>query len=133
VSAAAPPNLFGEVEGEDTALVLVGFRSGAVGFLASSVAAPGSAGIQWAWVRGSEGSLAVDHRGRFLVLRGARGIRRRIFLRDRRGLVAQLAEFVAAVREGRPPALPAESTRDDLAVVLAAYQSMASGEVVELA
>jgi predicted dehydrogenase len=132
VWAAAPPNLFGEVEGEDTALVVVRFRSGAVGTLATSVAAPGSPRVQWAWVTGTEGSLAVDHRGRFLVLRGPRGTRRRIFFRDRRGLEAQLAEFVAAVRAGRPPALPPEATRDDLAVVLAAYHSMASGQVVEL-
>ena len=59
---------------------------------------------QWAWVTGTEGSLGVDHRGRALWLRGRAGRRLRVFVRDRRGLVAQMDEFVAAVREGRPPA-----------------------------
>ena len=132
VSAVAPPNLFGEVEGEDTAFVLVRFRAGAVGVLASSVAAPRLPRLQWAWVTGTEGSLAVDHRGRYLVVRARRRSRRVLFLRDRRGLRAQLADFVEAVRAGRPPALPAESTREDLQVVLAAYRSMEIGQTVDL-
>ena len=48
----------------------------------------------------------------------------------RRGLVAQLTEFVAAVREGRPPTLPPESAREDLALVLAAYRSLDLGAPV---
>jgi predicted dehydrogenase len=54
----------------------------------------------------------------------------RLFVRDRRGLSAQLGEFLAAVREGRPPALDPRSTRDDLAVVLAAYRSIETGRAV---
>jgi predicted dehydrogenase len=50
-----------------------------------------------------------------------------VFVRDRRGLAAQLAEFVASVREGRPPVLPPESARTDLALVLAAYRSLETG------
>jgi predicted dehydrogenase len=56
----------------------------------------------------------------------------RVFLRDRRGLRAQLAEFLAAVRERRPPVPPPESARDDLAVVQAAYRAMATGRPVRL-
>ena len=67
------------------------------------------------------------HRGRALCLRGRSGPRVRVFVRDRRGLVAQLGEFVAAVREGRPPALAPESARADLALVLAAYRSLEIG------
>ncbi len=133
VSAVAPPNLYPEVEGEDTAFVLVRFRSGAAGVLATSLAAPGLLRQQTGWVSGTEGSLAVDTRGRFLWVRGAGGNRLRLFLRDRRGLSAQLVAFIAAVREGRPPALPPASTRQDLAVVLAAYRAIAMGETVALA
>ncbi|MGH7265202.1 MAG: Gfo/Idh/MocA family protein [Candidatus Rokuibacteriota bacterium] len=132
VSAAAPPNLVRELEGEDTAFLLVRFRSGAVGLLANSLAAPGLPRLQRTWVTGTRGSLAVDNRGRALWLRGPRGTRVRLFLRDRRGLSAQLAEFVAAVRERRPPALDPGSTRDDLAVVLAAYRSIETGRAVTL-
>ncbi len=127
IFAQAPPNLFPTVEGEDTVFLLVRFQGGAVATLVNSIAAPGLPRLQWAWVTGSEGSLGVDHRGRALWLRG-RSIRRaRAFVRDKRGLVAQLGEFVAAVREGRLPALPPESARVDLAVVLAAYRSLETG------
>jgi predicted dehydrogenase len=82
------------------------------------------------WITGSAGSVGADPRGRFLWVR-ARGRRRlRLFFRDRRGLAAQLAEFVAAVRERREPALPAAESREDLAVVLAAYRSLETGTAV---
>jgi UDP-N-acetyl-2-amino-2-deoxyglucuronate dehydrogenase len=127
VVAFAPPGAFSTSEGEDTILLLVRFRSGAVATLANSVAAPGLPRLQWTWLTGTEGSLGVDHRGRALWLRTRRRSRMRVFVRDRRGLVAQLTEFVAAVREGRPPALPPESAREDLALVLAAYRSLETG------
>lgn len=132
VSAASPPNLFDDVEGEDTAYVLVRFRDGAVGALTISIAAPGLPRPQWSWASGTAGSLGVDNRGRLLWLRRPRGSRLRGFFRDHRGLRAQLAEFLAAVREGRPPALPPQATRDDLAVVCAAYRSIETGHAIDL-
>jgi predicted dehydrogenase len=127
VIAAAPTKTFPAAEGEDTVFALLRFRNGAVGALANSVAAPRLPRWQWAWITGTEGSMGVDYRGRALWLRGRSGARARAFVRDRRGLVAQLREFVAAVREGRPPALPPESAREDLAMVLAAYRSLELG------
>ena len=127
VMAVAPPNALPGVEGEDTAFLLLRFRNGAVGTLTNSAAAPGLPRWQWAWVTGTEGSLGVDHRGRAMWLRGRSGSRVRVFVRDRRGLVAQLTEFVGAVREGRPPRLAPESARADLALVLAAYESLETG------
>jgi predicted dehydrogenase len=127
--ALAPAKTF-PAEGEDTVFVMLRFRSGAVAALANSIAAPRLPRWQWAWLTGTEGSLGVDHRGRALWLRGRSGTRARAFVRDRRGLVAQLTEFVAAVREGRPPTLPPESAREDLALVLAAYRSLDLGAPV---
>jgi predicted dehydrogenase len=132
VTAVAPPNLFADLDGEDTAFLLMRHRSGAVSLFANSLAAPGLPRSQSAWVTGTEGSLGVDNRGRWLWLRGARRSRFRVYLRDQRGLRAQLAEFVEAVRAGRPPALDARSARDDVAVVAAAYASMESGLPVRL-
>jgi predicted dehydrogenase len=132
VMAWAPPNVFAGIEGEETIFLLLRFRSGAVGTLANSIAAPRLPRGQWAWVTGTEGSLGVNHGGRALWLRGRGGGRFRAFVRDRRGLVAQLAEFIASVREGRPPGLPPESARVDLALVLAAYRSLETGRPVEL-
>jgi predicted dehydrogenase len=128
--AMAPPGAFAGLDGEDTIFLLLRFRSGAVATLANSVAAPGLPRWQWTWVTGAEGSLGIDHRGRALWLRRRSGTRFRLFVRDRRGLVAQLAEFVAAVREGRPPTLAPESARADLELVLAAYRSLETGRPV---
>lgn len=132
VSAMAPPNLFPELEGEDTAFLLLRFRDGAVGGLVNSLAAPRLPRRQVSWVTGTEGSLGADNLGRYLWLRAPRGNRLRVFLRDRRGLRAQLAEFVAAVREGRSPVLPPASARQDVAVVCAAYRSIETGRPVTL-
>jgi predicted dehydrogenase len=124
VTAMAPANVFSGLDAEDSIFVLLRFRSGAVGTLVNSVAAPGLPRWQWLWATGTDGSLGIDHRGRALRLRGRGGRRFHVFLRDRRGLGRQLTEFVAAVREGRPPALAPESARADLALVLAAYRSL---------
>lgn len=132
VTAVAPPTLLAGFEGEDTVFLLLHFRSGAVGALVNSLAAPGLPRWQWATVSGTTGSLGLDSRGYLLWVRGQAGTRVRLFLRDRRGLVAQLREFVDAVRVGRPPALAPESTRDDLAIVLAAYRSIQTGDSVVL-
>jgi predicted dehydrogenase len=132
VSAVAAPHVFSGVEGEETAFVLVRFRAGAVGVLANSLAAPGLPRLQWSWVSGTAGSLGVDNRGHYLWLRGPRRRRLRVFFRDLRGLRAQLAAFVAAVREGRPAAPDPRATREDLALVLAAYRSIDTGQTVTL-
>ena len=133
VFALVPTKTFPSAEGEDTVFLMLRFRNGAVATLANSIAAPGLPRWQWAWLTGTEGSIGVDHRGRALWLRGRSGTRARAFVRDRRGLVAQLAEFVAAVRERRAPALPPESAREDLAMVLAAYRSLDLGVPVAVA
>lgn len=132
VAAMAPPNLFPELEAEDTVLLLLRFESGAVATLANSIGAPGLPGWQWACATGTEGSLGVDQRGRVLWVRSRSGSRVRAFLRDRRGLQAQLAEFVAAIGAGRDPVPAAAAARADLAVVEAAYRSLALGAPVTL-
>lgn len=132
VTAVSPSRTFAGLEGEDTVFMLLRFRSGAVGTFANSIAAPGLLRWQWTWLTGSEGSLGIDHRGRFLWLRGRSGARLRLFLRDRRGLVAQLTEFVSAVRDGRPPEPAPEVGRADLELVLAAYRSIETGQPVSL-
>ena len=105
VMAMAPPNALSPGSRARTrSSCSSGSGAGPSATLANSIAAPGLPRWQWTWVTGTEGSLGVDHRGRAVWLRGRSGTRARLFVRDRRGLVAQLAEFVAAVREGRPPA-----------------------------
>ena len=45
---------------------------------------------------------------------------------------AQLADFVAAVREGRPPRVTTQDARTTLAVILAMYESARTGRPVTL-
>lgn len=133
VFALAPPKTHTRMEGEDTVSLLVKFTGGVVGFLSNSLATPGIPGLQWSTLTGSDGVLFVHHRGRFIWLRSRRGQRVRLFLRgDWRGHQAMLAELVAAVRVGRDPEMDGREGRRDLALVLAAYQSLKAGEPVEV-
>ena len=120
------------MEGEDTISLLVEFTGGVVGFLSNSVATPGILGLQWSTLTGSEGVLFVHHRGRFTWLRGWRGQRVHFFIRDWRGYHAMLREFVAAARAGRTAEMDGREGRRDLALVLAAYESLKTGQPVEV-
>ncbi|MBI4608900.1 MAG: Gfo/Idh/MocA family oxidoreductase [Candidatus Rokubacteria bacterium] len=128
VFALAPPNVLAGMGGEDTASLVVEFAGGTVGFLSNSLAAPGIPRLQWSTLMGSDGTLFVDNRGRFLWLRSRRGRRVRFFLgQDWRGHGAMLAEFVAALASSRAPEMDGVEARRDLAVVVAAYRSMQTG------
>jgi predicted dehydrogenase len=130
IAALAPPPAFPGLEAEDSAVLIGRLGTGGVFSLALSHAAPRLPRPQWIWITGRDGSLGVESAGRAVWLRGARRSRVRVFLRDRRGLGPQMAEFVAAVREGRPPRPGSLEARADLAVVLAAYRSIVTGAMV---
>lgn len=132
VYALRPPQTVEEMEGEDSVYLLARLRSGAVAALINSVGTPGILRTQCSSVSGTEGTLFLDNRGRFLLLRGQRGRRFSLFLRDRRGHRAMLREFVAAIGERRRPQMAGEEGRLDLAVVLAAYRSLDLGRPVEV-
>jgi predicted dehydrogenase len=132
VFALSPPKAQTGMEGEDTISLLVEFTGGVVGFLSNSVATPGILGLQWSTLMGSEGVLFVHHRGRFTWLRGRRGQRVHFFVRDWRGYQAMLREFVAAASAGRTAEMDGREGRRDLALVLAAYESLKTGQPVEV-
>lgn len=133
VFALSPPRTLVRMEGEDTVNLLVEFTDGVVGFLSNSLATPGIPRLQWSTLTGSDGALFVDHRGRFLWLRSRRGQRVRVFARgDWRGYRAMLAEFVEAVRAARASEMDGIEGRRDLAMVLAAYRSVETGQPEEV-
>lgn len=133
VFALSPPRTLVRMEGEDTVSLLVEFTDGVVGFLSNSLATPGIPRLQWSTLTGSDGALFVDHRGRFLWLRSRRGQRVRIFARgDWRGYRAMLAELVEAVRAARASEMDGIEGRRDLALVLAAYRSVETGQPEEV-
>jgi UDP-N-acetyl-2-amino-2-deoxyglucuronate dehydrogenase len=130
--ALRAPQTF-DMAGEDAVDLLAELEGGTVGVLANSLAARGVPRFQWSSVTGTRGTCFVENRGRVLLLRGEAGLRVRVFRRDARGHVAMLKAFDRAMTEGRADEMDGEAGRRDLAVVLAAYRSIAQGQPVELA
>jgi predicted dehydrogenase len=136
-----------QVEVEDTALALVRFGSGAVGTIMSSTAAyPGFP--QRLEVTGTDGTVIVQD-GR--IVRRAFGSMAGDGAPDRdpgggAGLgaaadpaaievashAAQIADLLAAIEEGRPPAADGQAGRDALEIVRAVYESARTGRTVRL-
>jgi predicted dehydrogenase len=73
----------------------------------------------------------VDNRGRVVAVRGGGRPSVRLFRRDTRGHEAMLTAFREAMRTGIAREMDGAEGRRDLAVVLAAYRSIAEGCAVE--
>jgi UDP-N-acetyl-2-amino-2-deoxyglucuronate dehydrogenase len=137
-----------QIEAEDTALAIVRFGSGAVGTILSSTAAfPGFP--QRLEITGTEGTVIVED-GQ-IVRRGfgagARadggdgkdggdgtqpGTAADPAALDVSGHAAQIADLLAAIDEGREPAVNGQAGRDALQIVCAVYESARSGRTVIL-
>jgi UDP-N-acetyl-2-amino-2-deoxyglucuronate dehydrogenase len=136
-----------QIEVEDTSLAILRFTSGAVGTILSSTAAfPGFP--QRLEITGTRGTVTIED-GQIV---------RRAFAHDARqegggarqdsgaraaaaadpaaldvsGHAAQLADLLAAIDEGREPAVGGEAGRDALEIVRAVYESSRSGRTVVL-
>jgi UDP-N-acetyl-2-amino-2-deoxyglucuronate dehydrogenase len=122
-----------DLGGEDAVDLLAELSEGVVGFLSNSLGARGVPRVQWSSVTGADGTIFADNRGRLIVVRGRGRTRVRLFRRDTRGHEAMLRAFADSVASGRPPESDGASGRRDLAVVLAAYRSVAERRPVDLA
>jgi UDP-N-acetyl-2-amino-2-deoxyglucuronate dehydrogenase len=138
-----------QIEAEDTALAIVRFASGAVGTILSSTAAyPGFP--QRLEITGTEGTVIIEDGE---VARRAFGAGARPDGDDRgdsrgdgrrpgtatdpaaldvSGHAAQIADLLAAIDEGREPAVDGQAGRDALEIVCAVYESARSGHAVTL-
>jgi predicted dehydrogenase len=141
-----------QIEAEDTSLAIVRFTSGAVGTIMSSTAAfPGFP--QRLEITGTKGTVIIED-GR-LVSRAfgddaqpadggaqpadggprlgvAAGAAADPAALDLSGHAAQLADLLAAIDEGRAPAVDGEAGRAALEIVCAVYESSRSGRTVTL-
>jgi predicted dehydrogenase len=120
-----------DMAGEDAVDLLAELEGGAVGVLANSLAARGVPRFQWSSVTGTRGTCFVENRGRVVLVRGEAGLRVRVFRRDTRGHVAMLKAFDLAMTHGHADEMDGDAGRRDLAVVLAAYRSIAERRPVE--
>jgi predicted dehydrogenase len=132
------------IEAEDTALALVRFTSGAVGTILSSTAAfPGFP--QRLEITGTAGTVIVED-GRIvrralgpgapaddgLTDGGSSGAAADPAAIDVASHAAQIADLLAAIDEGREPAVDGQAGRDALEIVCAAYESARLGRTVSL-
>jgi len=130
VFALRPRQTIAEMGGEDAVDLLAECEAGVVGFIANSLAAPGRSRFQWSSVTGTRATCFVDNRGRWAFVRGPDGVRLRLFRRDTRGHELMLRVFIDTMASGRVSEMDGAEGRRDLAVVLAAYQSIAEGRPV---
>jgi predicted dehydrogenase len=133
VYALRPAQTLDTMVGEDAVDVLAELEGGAVAVLSNSLAARGLPRFQWSSISGTEGSCMADNRGRVVLVRGARGVRVRLFRRDLRGHEAMLSAFAESMTTGRAPETDGAAGRRDLAVVLAAYRSIQERRPIDLA
>jgi len=136
-----------QIEVEDTALAIVRFGSGAVGTILSSTAArPGFP--QRLEITGTEGTVIVED-GRIARRAFGAGTQRPgddaagdegagpgaaadPAAVDVAGHAAQIADLLAAIDEGREPAVGGEAGRAALEIVCAVYESARTGRTVRL-
>jgi predicted dehydrogenase len=136
-----------QIEVEDTALAIVRFSSGAVGTILSSTAAlPGFP--QRLEITGTEGTVIVED-GRIVRRAFGAGVRAGTdpdggagpavadvgsdpAAVDVAGHAAQIADLLAAIDEGREPAVGGEAGREALEIVCAVYESARTGRTVRL-
>ena len=132
VMALRPPQTLRGMEGEDAITLLAELESGALGLLSNSLGARGLARLQWSTLTGTRGSCLADNRGRFVLVRGEGGTRFRLFRRDVRGYEAMLTAFGRAMSDGAAVETDGAAGRADLAIVLAAYRSLAERGPVDV-
>jgi predicted dehydrogenase len=141
-----------QIEAEDTSLAIVRFTSGAVGTIMSSTAAfPGFP--QRLEITGTKGTVIIED-GRLVSrafgdgkqaadggaqlaeggprLGAGAGAGADPVALDFSGHAAQLADLLAAIDEGRAPAVDGEAGRAALEIVCAVYESSRSGRPVTL-
>ncbi len=132
VFALRPPPTHAGMEGEDAMALVARLGGEAVGLLSNSLGSPGIPRFQWSTITGTRAAGFADNRGRVVLIRGAGGTRLSIFRRDTRGYEAMLSAFREAMRRGHACEMDGAAGRADLAVVLAAYRSIAEARAVDL-
>ncbi len=116
------------VEDEDLGVALIGFANGASAILEESFAVPADQSYCDATFFGSEGLLRVTTWGGIGYSRFGEPWREvPIPESGLNGFEAEIAEFVAAIREEREPSVTGEDGRRALALIQAIYASARSG------
>jgi predicted dehydrogenase len=117
-------------EGEDSAQVLVRFADGKVGSIVTSWAYEPAAVTEKFSVVGENGSLWSD--GKTLWHKEIRGDTHTIEFPEVNAFAAEIADFVACVRDGKRPVNTEEEGLNVLKMILGAYKSVEEKRIVAL-
>jgi predicted dehydrogenase len=142
VYAHRAPQRFLEMEGDDTSVATVQFRNGVVGtlvesFIMKSLTTAAGPEVHTLRIDGSLGSLWVED-GRTIhlfseredYLLGQSLVSHKLYVPPQDTFVLEMEHFLACLRMGKEPITSGRYQRKPLAVVLAAYRSMETGQPV---
>ncbi|HEX5418346.1 MAG TPA: Gfo/Idh/MocA family oxidoreductase [Chloroflexota bacterium] len=123
----------GVLAGEEHGTALLGFANGVTATLQESIGVPRSAGCCYLDFVGTEGVLRVDTWKGVKLRRPGEPEQDLAIPADLLpGFDAELAEFLTAIRENRPPAVTGEDAMASLALIQAIYESARTGRSVAL-
>ena len=135
VYATLVPSAFPDVESEDGIVVTLRLPGGAVGLISYSTGTPISVQEELISVTGTKGRIGFDPAGPEATLHTVEGGRTTPLpggIREAMGRRGLMREFLSCVREDREPVMSGQEGLRDLAVVLAAYQSVEQGAEVNV-
>ncbi len=123
-----------EMEGEDTAVVLMEFASGAVGTFTCSWSAKAPKNEEFLQIYGTQGSIITTYNGQSLEMRsetpppGWQELSSFVFPIDQAGSIKlELADFADSIRQDRQPPISGEDGKKSLELTLATYLSSDTG------
>ncbi|MGD0004666.1 MAG: Gfo/Idh/MocA family oxidoreductase [Anaerolineaceae bacterium] len=128
-----------DMEGEDTAVVLMEFASGAVGTFTCSWSAKAPKNEEFLQIYGTKGSIITTYNGQSLEMRsetppaGWQELSSFVFPFDQAGSIKlELADFADSILLDRQPPITGEDGKKSLELTLATYLSSDTGNPVDL-
>jgi UDP-N-acetyl-2-amino-2-deoxyglucuronate dehydrogenase len=128
-----------DMEGEDTAAVLMEFESGAIGTFTCSWSAKAPENEEFLQIYGPKGSIITTYNGQSLEMRsetppaGWQTVSRFIYPIDQAGsMKLELADFARCILQDTRPPISGEDGKKSLELTLATYLSSDSGQPVDL-
>ena len=132
VFARTLPRVSPDMEGEDGMAAAIDYADGAVGILNFSTGNTVSPRKAEILVTGTKGRVQVDVLQGKVMLEDSSGVTEFQFDAADMGWQDMLTEFADCIREDRDPFFSVEDGTRDLKVVLAAYESAATGKPVDI-
>ena len=131
VFAAQPPTAHPEAEGDDGTVLACTLPGGAMGLINYSNGTPIGAPRRVFRVTGTKAEVEFDPFGTELTVTTAEGVSAETLpVGNTTATRAMVQEFADCIVEDRAPAMSGEEALKDLAVVMAAYQSVETGKAV---